>query len=62
MRSSNIGVNENGLISQDRKIIRNVDLNLVVDDINKTIQSISSLVDQMNGFIVSSSVFRRRNY
>jgi len=54
--SSNIGVNENGLIYQDRKIIKNVDLNLVVDDINKTIQSISSLVDQMNGFIVSSSV------
>ncbi|MBM03512.1 MAG: hypothetical protein CL766_01835 [Chloroflexi bacterium] len=54
--SSNIGVNENSLIYQDRKIIKNVDLNLVVDDINKTIQSISSLVDQMNGFIVSSSV------
>jgi len=54
--NSNIDSNQNGLISDNRKIIRNIDLSLVVDDINKTIENISNLVDQMNGFVVSSSI------
>ena len=54
--NSNIGVNQNTLISENRKIIRNIDLSLLVDDIYKTIENISNLAVQMNGFIVSSSI------
>ena len=54
--NSNIGGNQNSLISENRKIIRNIDLSLLVDDIYKTIENISNLAAQMNGFIVSSSI------
>ncbi|MBN19340.1 MAG: hypothetical protein CL758_07715 [Chloroflexi bacterium] len=48
--------NNSALISEDRKIIRNIDLSLSVNDINNAIDEITILVDQMNGFIVSSSI------
>ncbi len=43
--------------SVDRMIVRNVDMTILVDDISKTLEQVSTLAQEMGGFVVSSSIF-----
>lgn len=42
----------------DRLVIQNVSLNLVVSDVEKKMESIASLAQTMGGFVVSSSLYK----
>jgi hypothetical protein len=52
------GVIASGAATQDRLVIRNADLTIVVADPQKKLEAISQMADSMGGFVVSSNMYQ----
>jgi hypothetical protein len=52
------GVISSGNATQDRLVIRNADLTIVVSDPQKKLDAISQMAESMGGFVVSSNVYQ----
>ena len=51
-----------GMPASERIVIRNADLFIVVDDPGSAMTTISRMSERMGGFVVSSNLWKTRNY
>ncbi len=51
-----------GMPASERIVIRNADLSIVVDDPGSAMTTISRMSERMGGFVVSSNLWKTRNY
>ncbi len=52
---------EESQAAQQRLVIKNASLEIVVDDPGQALQAISAMAEQMEGFVVNSSLFKARD-